>query len=667
MKGIHLQRNCWLPLAGIAFTLALAVCAIICLAAALLWQTAPAMEKSGQSVTASVPAPPPIPTLVQRQSSHPERQTAERIAHTLIPERDLSDLARRLLDLALDPAYAASSPTPTAYELGDTEAFWLHNVGAKSFFSATATLQHETDHAYWWVEDGYRIPGEDLARSADAFENQTYPTNRRLFGSEWLPGIDGDPHVYIYLGNIPGVGGYFSGPDEYSSQIRPYSNQHEMFYINLENARPGNDYFDGILAHEFQHMIHWATDRNEDTWVSEGLSELASEINGYDVGGSDQLYLAQPDSQLTTWPDLEYSGPHYGASYLILTYFHDQYGENAIHQLVAEPANGTAGFDAVLARLDPARRFADLFADWLVANYLDDPSLAGGRYGYVNLDPGVAAYADHHTAYPVRESTTVSQYAADYILLEYSKPLSIQFTGSQTVSLLGNRAHSGDYQWWSVRGDEGDTTLTRAFDLRDLRKATLKTWMWYDLEADYDYAYVEISSDGGQTWEILSNGNTIHTNPSGTSYGPAFTGKSGGGEQAVWTEETFDLTRYAGQPVLVRFEVVTDDAVNRPGLSLDDISIPELGYHTDVETGADGWEAAGWARVTESVPQQYLVQLITLGGQTRVQRLQLDDQMQGTLTLEAADQGTGHAVLVISALAPATTEPAVYSYQITSE
>ena len=662
-----MQRNRWLPLAGIALLLMLGTCATVCLLAILLWQAASSLEADIPPVTASNPQPPPIPTLVHQQPTDPERQTAQAVTQALIPERDLMDLAQRLQDLSPDPELPTSSRTLTAYEPGDTETFWLHNVGERAFFTVTAALQYETTHAYWWVEDGYRIPQTDLAQSAGAFESQTYPTNRRFFGSEWFPGIDGDPHIYIFLGNIPGVGGYFSGPDEFPAEIRPFSNQHEMFYINLENARPGNDYFDGILAHEFQHMIHWAIDRNEDSWVNEGLSELAAGINGYDVGGSDQLYLSQPDSQLTTWPELEASGPHYGASYLFLTYFYDQYGEDAVRQLVAEPANSAAGFDAVLAGFDPARRFDDLFADWLVANYLDDPSLAGGRYGYVNLEPEQPAYAARHTAYPVHELATVSQYAADYVLLEHSGPLSIQFAGSQTVSLVGNKAHSGDYQWWSIRGDEGDTTLTRAFDLSDLQQATLQAWMWYDLEADYDYAYMEISNDGGQTWDILSSGSTTKTNPSGNSYGPAFTGKSGGQEQAIWTHETFDLTPYAGQSVLVRFEVVTDEAVNRPGLCLDDISIPELGYHTTVEMGADGWEAAGWARVTDSVPQRYLVQLITFGAETHVERLALDAQMRGTITLAGPDRHADRAVLVISALAPATTQPATYSYQITSE
>jgi immune inhibitor A len=668
LKGIHLQRNRWIPLAGIAFSLIVGTCVSVCLLAVLFWQVASSLPASAPSETITIQQPTPDPTLLRRQPTDHERQTAEAIARAVIPERDLPDLAHRLQGLSPDVQLQTSSQTPHAYEVGDTETFWLHNHGAKAFFTATATLQYETPHAYWWVEDGYHIPQTDLAQAAGTFENQTYPTNRRLFGSEWFPGIDSDPHIYIYLGNVPGVGGYFSGPDEFPTEIRPFSNQHEMFYINLENARPGNDYFDGILAHEYQHMIHWAIDRNEDTWVSEGLSELAAGINRYDVGGSDQLFLAAPDSQLTTWPELEHSGPHYGGSYLFLTYFYEQYGEAAVRQLVAEPLNSSAGFDAVLAGLDPIRRFDDLFADWLIANYLDDPSLSEGRYGYVTLDSDQPRYAARHAAYPVDEIATVSQYAADYILLENRyRPLSIRFSGSQTVSLVGNNAHSGEYQWWSIRGDEGDTTLTRAFDLSELQQATLGAWMWYDLEADYDYAYVEVSNDGGQTWNILSNDHTTIANPSGNSYGPAFTGKSGSGDQATWTHETFDLTPYAGQLVLVRFEIVTDDAVNRPGLCLDDISIPELGYHADVETGDDGWQAAGWARVTDSVPQRYLVYLITLDDQVGIERLTLDEQMHGTITLPTPGPDAGDAVLVISALAPATTEPAWYSYQVTSD
>ena len=662
-----MRRNCGLILLGIAVPIlvfcSLATCS---LAGFYFWwvdstQTSEAVAQPITQVST------PIPTPVRREPLAAERQTARDVTGSPLPQRDLVDLAHRLKGLS--PTFQVTrADSPPVYSVGQSETFWLHDVNANSFFTTTAILQYETPHAYWWIEEGYRVSQKDLEASAWRFENQTYPTNRRLFGSEATPGIDGDPHIYIFLGNVPGVGGYFSSPDEYPSQIRPESNEHEMFYINLDNAQPGDDYFDGILAHEFQHMIHWAMDRNEDTWVNEGLSELAGQINECDVGGSERLFLANPDTQLTTWPELEDSGPHYGASYLFLSYFLERYGEEAVQQLVVEPANGIAGFNTILAGIDSTGRpFRDLFSDWVIANYLDQADPADGPHGYAKLELRGPAHAAHHTAYPLQQEATVHQYGTDYILLEGQGTLRIEFSGSQVVSLVGNSVHSGDYQWWSKRGDEGDATLTRAFDLSELQQATLEVWMWYDLETDYDYAYVEVSVDGGQTWNILGNEHTTTANPSGNSYGAGFTGLSGGGDEPRWSQERFDLTSYVGQPVLVRFEVVTDDTVTHPGLCLDDISIPEMGYHTDVEAGPDGWQAEGWVRVTEHVPQEFVVQLLTLGEETRLERVPLDNQMRGTAAVTGLGQDVDRAVLVVSALAPSTTELATYSYQIAEE
>jgi len=666
-KTVIVNRNHWLLPLGTAVLVILCCYLAMCALAGTLLQNVTSPWADRDVVTLAVQESAPVPTPVRRQPLAAEHQTARDVTQATLPSRDLLDLAQRFQGLS--PVSTKTGPnSPPGYRLGDKQTFWLHNVGTNSFFTTTATLQYETPHATWWIEEGYQVSERDLERSARNFENDTYPNNHRVFGSEWSPGIDADPHIYIFLGNVPGVGGYFSSPDEYPVQVRPRSNEHEMFYINLDNALPGNDYFDGILAHEFQHMIHWAADRDEDTWVNEGLAELAGQINNYDVGSSDRLYTSNPDTQLTAWPELEDSGPNYGASYLFMAYFLEQYDETAIRQLVTQPANGIAGFDRVLEAVDPAQRqFSDLFADWVIANYLDDPKLNQGRYGYTALTTELPAHAAHHTDYPVRETATVRQYAADYVLLEGDGTLTIEFDGSQVVPLVGNKPHSGEVQWCAIRGDEGDARLTRPLDLRDLEQATLRTWMWYELEADYDYAYAEISSDGGQTWKILSNQHTTEANPSGNSYGPAFTGLSGDGEESRWVEESFDLTPYAGQPVLIRFEVVTDDTVNYPGFCLDDIAVPELDYRTDVEAGNDDWQAEGWVRVTENVPQEFIVQLITLGKQPSIERMVLDEQMHGTMSVAGLGTDANRAVLVVSALAPSTTEPASYSYRVTQE
>lgn len=639
-----------------------------CLAAAagsvgILWWSGSAIQATSANLLV-VEEPTPVLELVHRQPTPNEHETARLIAQATIPNRDLPALAQRLQGVTTPPPAPSPDDSPT-FELGDVQSFWVHDFQTNSFFTATAVLRHETPHAFWWVEDGYQVDSRDLERSAEQFEKQTYPIGHRYFGNEWSPGIDGDPHVYIFLGHVPGVGGYYSAPDEYPTEIRPHSNEHEMFYINLENARPGNSYFDGILAHEFQHMIHWALDRDEDAWVNEGLSELAAHVSGYDVGGSDYMFSMKPDTQLTTWTELEESGPHYGASYLFLAYFLEQFGEPAVRQLVAEPANGIAGFDAVLATisLSPGN-FQDLYDDWIIANYLDDPELAAGRHGYEHLRIEQPRHAALHLDYPVYQQATVHQYGTDYILLEGEGDLSIEISGSLVVPLVGNKTHSGEYQWWSNRTDDGDATLTRAFDLTELERATLQAWMWYDLEADYDYAYVEVSTDGGETWTLLANEHTTTTNPSGNSYGPAFTGVSGGGEEPGWVQETFDLTPHTGQVVLVRFEVITDEALNHPGLCVDDITIPELGYSDDVEEDDGGWQAEGWLRVTDHVPQDFSVQLITVGEQSRVRRVRLNGQMQGAISVSGLGRQIDHAILVVSAMAPATSEWTAYSYRI---
>jgi immune inhibitor A len=649
------SRILGIALAFLAGCCLLAACSVAGLVLAVgLW---PVPEPAARVL----PTHEAVPTPLVREPTSPERETLSALEGAMLPQRDLLELAGRLG--GQDIRLPAATPTPVAYRLGDAETFWVHDTFTASYFRTTAILRYETEHAYWWVEEGYVVDARALERSALAFEENTYPTNHRVFGSEWFPGIDGDPRVYIFLGNVPGVGGLFSGPDEYPAAVRPSSNEHEMFYISLDNARPGNAYFDGLLAHEHQHMIHWAMDRDEDSWVNEGLSELAAHLGGYDVGGSELPFLAMPDTQLTTWPDLEDSSAHYGASYLFLLYFYEQYGEGAIRRLVAEQANGLAGFEAVLAEVDPGRSVHDLVADWVIANYLDDVPGAAEQHGYESLSLGQIALSARHRTYPLDQRAAVQQHAADYILLEGHGDLTVEFEGSTLVSLLGNRTHSGRYQWWALRGDEGNATLTRAFDLSGLGAATLQAWTWYDLEVDYDYAYVSASADGGESWTILANEHTTTRDPSDSSYGPALNGLSGGGTRAEWVLQTFDLTPFAGGPVLVRFEVVTDDSVNRPGLALDDISIPELGYADDVEEGEGGWQAAGWLRVADHIPQEFLVQAIILGDELQVRRMELDEQMTGRLQVAGLGIEVQQVVLVVTGLAPLTTEPATYRYR----
>lgn len=543
------------------------------------------------------------------------------LENTAIPERDLLDLAIRLQRAPADlPRVVRTEPVPR--QIGDQEAFWISDQSMADYFQATATLRYVNSHVYMWVENGYNVSEEALLLSAERFASRTYPRTRQFFGSEWSPGIDGDPRIHIYNGYVPGVGGYYSSADQFSRLVNPYSNEREMVYINLNNASPGTDYYDGILAHEFQHMIHWHNDRNEETWVNEGLSELSAYLNGFDTSGAVGTFARQPDTQLTSWADSPgQAGAHYGAAYSFMYYLLQRFGEDFIRDFVADKENGLKSLEQVLAARGVHLTANDVFADWVIANYLGDPHVApDGRFGHrVAAIPMVHDVT--HEAYPVERATEVRQYGADYVELKGHGDLLVTFEGSSQVKLTANEPYSGSHQWWSNRGDDSNMTLTRRFDLSGLESATLEFWVWYDIERHWDYAYVEVSVDGGQTWDILHGTHGTDHNPNGTAFGWGYTGVSGGGESPAWVQERVDLSPYTGQAILLRFEYVTDDAVNRPGLCLDDIAIPELGYYDDVESDGGGWQAQGFVRSNNTLPQRFLLQLIEFGPEVRVRRL----------------------------------------------
>lgn len=149
-----------------------------------------------------------------------------------------------------------------------------------------------------------------------------------------------------------------------------------------------------------------------------------------------------------------------------------------------------------------------------------------------------------------------------------------------------NRPYAGSYEWWSGMGDMLDRKLTRGFDLTGVASAHLNFLTWYDIEQDWDYGYVEVSTDGGGTWTALANELTTNTNPNGNNAGNGITGASPG-----WIATSFDLTPFAGGPVLVRFRYVTDAAVQGKGFCVDELAIPEIGFYDGAEGGLNGWTA----------------------------------------------------------------------------
>ena len=220
-------------------------------------------------------------------------------------------------------------------------------------------------------------------------------------------------------------------------------------------------------------------------------------------------------------------------------------------------------------------------------------------------------------------------------------------------------AGNGRQTAYTGQGNDMNHYLARRFDLRAAPPGPLSLELdaWFDIEADWDYLYIE-ASDDGETYERLMPTDKTAPDDSdsvmpskrghdGLGTIPGFTGRSGdrdgdgrvesapgcdpsaarqtaeervragGGpdpcEQPQWVHATFDLAKFRGKEVEIRFHYFTDIAAVEDGALIDNVSIPAIGF-TDTFEGDrfDGWSVEGFSLSTGThdilVPHFYLLE-----------------------------------------------------------
>ena len=565
------------------------------------------------------------------------------------PERDLYRLARELIPGVGEVRQVEGTPAP-ALAVGHRQSFELVNLLHMEKYLSEFELRLVTPNAYWFVEDGIDIDQEDIERSAAEFENTIYPSITGAFGAEWKPGVDGDPHLYILNAALQGVGGYYSPEDEYPKEIRPASNEIEALYINVFYLPLGTRGYAQVLAHELQHAVHWNADPSEDSWVNEGLSELAVTIAGQPEYGRLAFQRSAPVS-LTVWPPaVEATGPNYGASSSFMHYLTEHYGGRAdLRPLLSQQADGIDGINVFLEAGGHGVRFEDVFRDWAVANLLDEDS---GPYGHGNINIPPPVFRTLRKG--EEQASSIMQYATGYFRLAplQDSPARLSFSGDVATPLLP--VDVGEGCWWSNNGDSIDSTLTAPIDLRQSESATLSYQVWFAIEEDWDYVYVEVSENGGESWSILETPLTSSADPLEVAFGPGYTGSSGG-----WRSDSVSLDEWAGQEILLRFQYITDAAVHDHGLCLRGLTISGVGAAVLEELIPAGFV---WNR-NNSVRQEFIVQVVYVGEENRVLSLELDGWNRGAMTL-APNSGTRYIAVSVQALAPSTRLPANYTLNL---
>jgi len=389
--------------------------------------------------------------------------------------------------------------------------------------------------------------------------------------------------------------------------------------------------YESTIAHEYQHLLHDEMDPNEESWINEGLSMMAEMLCGYGISYQHiAWFIMYPDNSLTVWGDTAGIYPDlilcdYGAVALFDLYLYDHYGGTKMLQAIfTSQLQGAEGLnDAFLTTGQNRLSFDRVFRDWRLANlftfndmytnnplYSYDPELielddlydynvdyiyglevpAGynfDRYyeGYLN---GYFWYDEpgHYFYYP----TYMQPYGTDYYAIGFGRPTIVTpslddimysklvFDGDESIrtswQYLGVEGSESTLRpmecWYSGSGiDEIDLLLTQEVDLTDSTDGnhTLTLSTYWDIEEKWDFGFVQVSTDGGETWTSLNDTGTFCRSdivkdgyPEIKANMPGLTGSSGG-----TVDLTFDLSAYDGQEILVGYRYMTDWGTTEDG------------------------------------------------------------------------------------------------------
>lgn len=322
--------------------------------------------------------------------------------------------------------------TSGPYAVGDTltvRAYSFQLVGGGPYYTTT-TCRLVGTNCYVFVEDEVwgspDVTQAGLQAIAAAFDDATpatpgrgiYDVEGALFGPP--PDVDGDPRVLIVVLDIldsPFTGVTYVGYFDTQNQTPPI--QKEILYLDSQALGSDSTLAKATLAHEFQHMLHWAADPDEEKWVDEGCSEYAELACGYkDTStAAAEAFLQVPNISLTAWSD---NALDFDKAFLWMTYFAQRHGDEAVRRLVGLSENGAQGVERAMSEAGTGDSFRDHFAQWMAATWLD----GGGDLGYARIDLG-PAHADTVSVPSEAQSRVVRLWGIDYLDLGASDGIGV--------------------------------------------------------------------------------------------------------------------------------------------------------------------------------------------------------------------------------------------------
>jgi hypothetical protein len=532
------------------------------------------------------------------------------------------------------------------YEVGDVETWLSLDDYYGYYYWTAFELRAMNDLAEVWVQlnlsYGWDIFGgvfpdprpdpvvsqEDIDYLLDEFTNNIYPQTTTYFGTPdyhdgnngyWPDYYNGSSREVILVHNFKDYAYYDPGYPYYIAGF--YSPSFEIYFdrniINIDShdwenrigpGVPRPYLYESIIAHEYQHLIHADYNPDDPSWMNEACSLIAEPLCGYPIDyGQVQRFLSTPDNSLTAWGDQGDINilADYGSSFLWASYLLDHYGGADFFSYFVQ--NGEPGIDGIEATLDHLgykEDFIDIYRDWRIANLIQADH---GKYGYKTLDLDPATNPELVDGLTVHEvSGEVIPWTSGAAAFGNTFSWDGDDTGISEIAGFGTEyIHFPDLSGLNfIFFDGDDTSLVPGWELidgewysgaRDLTNAlifgsahvdgadpTLTMTTYWDIEDYWDFGFVQISTDNGETWTSLENEYTIwdydpNAHPDVIANLPGLTGWS-----EDYIEISFDLSAYADQDVLIGLRYVTDWATVYDGWFVED-TVTVSGAHVEFE------------------------------------------------------------------------------------